>query len=316
MHRLFIASMYDMFRFWRYSASNRDACALTGQSAHIVVACHQIEKGLSMANPRPGFGKGVIDGLLSAMAVLVRQHGWVQAARMGLKVLREYVVFNEEVGLDMQQLRACIQSVAGSEELQHELVDVLGGGARFVCRSELEKQKTEGFAALCASRFSIRQFTGQSVDRSVIAEAVGVALKTPSVCNRQAWRVHGFDEPGVMKSLLTMQGGSRGFGDQAGSVLLVSCDLACFAGVGERHQAWVDGGMFSMTLCLALHAIGLGSCCLAWSKEPEQDGALQRLAGLAPSEQPIMMIAVGHMPETFKVAVSARFPLEEILHFH
>ena len=152
--------------------------------------------------------------------------------------------------------------------------------------------------------------------RQEIADAVKLAQKTPSVCNRQAWKVHVFDDPAAMRSLLEIQAGNRGFGEHASAVLVVTCDLQCFVEVAERYQAWIDGGMFCMSLCLALHAAGYGACCLNWSKEPADDRRLRAAAPIADAEQVIMLIAIGTLPERLDVAASPRRPLTDALEFH
>ncbi|NES66883.1 MAG: nitroreductase, partial [Okeania sp. SIO2D1] len=109
------------------------------------------------------------------------------------------------------------------------------------------------------------------------------------------------------------QNGNRGFGEQASKVLIVTSNLEHFASIGERYQGWIDGGMFSMSLVYGLHSLGLGICCLNWSFKKKQDRQLKIIAGIPDSDLVIMMIAVGHLPEEFKVAQSPRKPLKEVL---
>ena len=70
-----------------------------------------------------------------------------------------------------------------------------------------------------------------------------------------------------------------------------------------------------MTLVYALHAQGLGTCCLNWSVEPSQDKAFKAAAGLPKHDAVIMLLAVGHLPEAFDVARSHRRPIDEVLQF-
>jgi nitroreductase len=313
--RLLPNAMYDFRRFLLYSGLNKSRGLPGEHAAQVVLAYHQIEKGLSLAEPRPGFGKDVVERLLRAMTRFVALHGWVAPATVALQVLREYMAFNETAGVDMTALRARLAQLAGSDTALHDLVADAVGGSLPVTRAELEEQRSAGFAGFFSARHSIRQFAGGEVSRACIEQAVTIAQKTPSVCNRQAWRVHAFDNADDMQNVMAIQGGSRGFGDKAGVVLLVTCDLAYFVDVGERYQAWIDGGMFAMSLCLAFHSMGLGTCCLAWSKERKTDLTLRSTVKLPVGEQVIMLMAVGTLPDTFRVAVSARRDLRDVLSF-
>lgn len=316
MLRLLPEYAYDCRRFLRHSGLNKSLGLAGEQAAQVVLAYHQIEKGLSLANPRPGFGKEAIERLLAALKRFAATQGWVAPATVGVRVLHEYMVFNEAAGLDMSALRARVLALVGGEATLAEIVAGAAGGTLLVSRAAMAGQQNEGFAGFFASRYSIRQFAGGAVSRTLIEAAVVIAQKTPSVCNRQTWRVHVYDQPEAMQKVMALQGGSRGFGDKAGAVLLVTCDLACFVEVGERYQAWIDGGMFAMSLSLALHSQGLGTCCLAWSKEHGTDQALRAMAGIPEGEQVIMLVAVGNLPDEFRVAVSARNEVGRMLRFH
>ena len=83
--------------------------------------------------------------------------------------------------------------------------------------------------------------------------------------------------------------------------------------IGERYQGWIDGGIFAMTLALAIHAEGLGACFLNWSVEPAQDRAMRNHLGIADDELVITMMSAGHLKEAFSVPVSHRKPLEDVL---
>jgi hypothetical protein len=64
----------------------------------------------------------------------------------------------------------------------------------------------------------------------------------------------------AIEQVLALQNGNRGFGHLAKRVLIVSADLHAFIGPIERNKAFVDGGMFAMSLLYALHRLELGAC--------------------------------------------------------
>jgi nitroreductase len=161
----------------------------------------------------------------------------------------------------------------------------------------------------------VRQFSDTPVDDDLIENAVSMAIKTPSVCNRQTWKVYACSDQDQKNRLLKHQNGNRGFGPMAGQILIVTSDLNLFVGAAERNQSFIDGGLFSMSLIYALHSLGLGTCCLNWSVTMERDKALRHEAGIDDSESIIMLIAVGHLPDTLSVACSPRRKTEEVLKF-
>ena len=312
--RLLPNALYDYRRFLSYSGINRSRDYQGEQAARITMAYHQLEKGMSFAQPRPGFGKDVVARLLAATDSYVRRYGLTAPATTALGVLQQYIGFNERAGVDVAALK---QRVGTLLEAPMASADCsLDGGSIEVTRAGLAAQRNGGFKDFFNSRYSVRHFAGGPLPEADLAEAIRIAQKTPSVCNRQAWKVHAYTKREDMERLLAIQSGSRGFGDQASAVLVVTCDMTRFVEVAERYQGWIDGGMFSMSICLAFHALGYGSCCLNWSKERDADIAVRKVTTLKPEEQVIMMIAVGTLPEAFRVAYSVRRPLSEALEIH
>lgn len=115
---------------------------------------------------------------------------------------------------------------------------------------------------------------------------------------------------------LDWQPGNKGFGHLASRGLVVTVDLQAFSGAGERNQAFIDGGMFAMSILYALHAQGLGACPLAWSMRPADDVKMRRALDIPNNEAVIMMISVGNLPDTLQVAKSHRMPLDHFLVDH
>ena len=305
---------YDAVRFYRYSGINKSRQYQGEQAARITMTYHQLEKGLSYAKPRPGFGADVVTRLLTVIEPYIKQYGLVAPATTAIGVLNAYIAFNESVQVDMTALKMRVANL--SQQLLSAANIGLEGGAIAVSREALEADRAAGFKTFFNSRHSVRHFAGGEVCNKDIQEAISVAQKTPSVCNRQSWKVHAYSNKQHIEQLLTIQSGSRGFGEQASVVLLITSDLSSFVDVSERYQAWIDGGMFSMSVCLALHAQGLGTCCLNWSKLQADDMAMRRVADIKPQEQIMMLIAVGTLPEQFNVAYSARKSIDEVLQFH
>jgi nitroreductase len=300
---------YDGRRYLRYSVGSaprrhepRHATAM------ILKHGHMVEKGLALASPRPGFGVHAIQKLCALIA------GEIKYGRSGTHVgyavdaLQSYAYFN-----DVAQVRSAPAVHAVLGEARAAGISPRGKATKRVSRAEIVEAVNFDAERFFLSRYSVRQFSGAPVPPGTIRDAVRLAQSTPSVCNRQSAHVFAITGRTVMEGILSFQNGNRGFGHQAGAVLIVTSDLQDFVGPGERYQNWIDGGMFAMTLVLALHARGLATCCLNWSNDAAVDVAFRTTAQIPPSHNVIMLIAVGTLPEAVQVARSARKPLEEVL---
>lgn len=307
---LWRASWCDVRWYARHSGlfDHRGKGAL---QARIVKAYHALEKGLALAAPRPGFGQVAAAQLLAASESYLARFGADRTLVGAAGTLDEYLRFNASVGVDLPEVRVATDRLRAA--LDRETADCLGGGTIEVTREAIQRAGRLDLRDFFQSRYSVRQFADATVDSSLLEAAVRMAQKTPSVCNREAGRVYVVDDRNKANALLQHQNGNRGFGDQAGKLLVVTARLDCFLTVGERYQCWIDGGLFAMSLIYALHSLGLGTCCLNWSVEPDVDRAFKTAAGIPDDQAVIMLLAVGHLPERFRVAKSMRRPLEDVL---
>lgn len=166
-------------------------------------------------------------------------------------------------------------------------------------------------SAFFTSRRSVRHFSSVVVDLDTIHEAIRLAAHSPSVCNRQPWKVRLFSGEDAVR-VLRHQNGNAGFTENIPLLALVSVEISHFFGPGERNQAWIEGGIFASSLVWALHGLGLQSCMLNLSITNQKADSLRRDSGMSSSELPIMMIAIGHGARSHRVARSHRRALHEI----
>jgi nitroreductase len=172
---------------------------------------------------------------------------------------------------------------------------------------------TDDVGAFITSRRSVRHFDpDRAVDTEILRHAVDLASNTPSVCNRQAWKVRFFLGDRA-KRVLQYQNGNAGFRQQIPCVAVVTVDSRLFAGISERNQPWIDGGLFSMSLVYALHGLGLQTCMLNMSVTNAQAERARKAIGADDAEQVVMMIAVGHAAAQYRIARSPRRNLDELV---
>ena len=301
----------DLRRYLRHSSSTGPYRSLDNLRAKITATYHNIEKGLALPEPRPGFGERPVGDLLLFVSAYVEAYGFDEWLGTPIAVLRSYRDFN-------RARQVPVPHGSAIEALLTEATAQLPGperiaGTRTVDREDLYRAVQPVGLEFFTSRSSVRQFSGEPVPMAAIEFAAAAAQRAPAVCNRQFSRIYVYRDKMKMAEILLLQGGARGFGHQLGGLAIITTDLRNFWAAGERHQAWTDGGLFAMNFVLGLHARGLGTVCLNWSKTPAADRELHRLAALPPEAVVIMLVGFGMLLPKFEVAHSQRIPLAETL---
>lgn len=294
--------MYDFARYIRYGGIFRFGSGKRDYRA--VKIYHRLEKSLSFKSRRPGAGMDAALDLLrfySSPKFDADNPGFQE--RVGVKVLRDYLGQAEEDSR-IYRFKKLIEDISPLAETE--------GGVLEYANVVLEEGKLDDPEKFFMSRYSVRDFKNKKVESELLARAIRLAMKSPSVCNRQAWHVYHIQERENIDTALSLQNGNRGFGHEVPCLLVIAADLAAFDSASERYQPWIDGGMFSMSLLLALHSLGLGACCLNWSKGPIDDLKLRRLINIRKGHSILMMVAVGYASNTLKVCHSARRNISEI----
>ncbi len=303
----------DCRRYLDHSGSVLPYARKQSHQASLTAHYHVLEKALSFPAPRPGFGQEAAQHLLRELDAYVRRFGPDDLAARVVNVLTAYEEFNRQHGFENLDFATELQIL--KKRVQCTGKDTRGGVLPISC-AEIQKAGRSPFSEFVKGRYSIRNFARKAVPTELIQRAVEISLKTPSACNRQPWKVHLYQDHEDCLRLLQYQHGNRGFGDSAGAVLIVTCDLSGFFTVEELYAAFVDGGMFAMSLVYAIHSLGLGACCLNVSFTRHDENALRRAGGIPENEVLILMVLVGHLPEQFMVAQSCRRPVSEVLIQH
>ena len=290
---------WDARQDWVYGVCGKENARREALAAALRKTYHRVEKGLSLPQPRPGFGEDMMRILLRELAEFEAEYSDPELSAAVRHSIRAYLDFNQAAGGSLPEpLQGRLQALAAA--------DTASGGVLEVSAGSLASAAAGAFPDVVRSRYSIRCFRPDPVPPELVAEAVALAGRSPSACNRQCWRVHATSSRETIDTLLRHQNGNRGFGDTAPLLLIVTADRSAFADPLERHQVFVDGGLFSMTLMLALHHLGVANCPLNLCVSPAKEEALRGEAGIPPSEAAVMMIAAGFPPASLAVARSAR----------
>ncbi|MGK9051505.1 nitroreductase family protein [Neorhizobium petrolearium] len=302
-------SLYDFHRY-RKSSFIDGVRSRENLEAHIRLLSHMLEYGLALSDPRAGFGMDKVRVLAGELSHYLTAYRRDATTDNGIGVLSAYIDYNAGQGADVSEARSLLDGLLR--------IDAAGApctaGSEEVSAEAIRAAASIDFARFMGARHSVRQYhRARPVEREKIERAVAAAQQSPSSCNRQTAKVLAFTHKASIARVLSHHNGNRGFGDQLGGVFVVVVDLRNWNTIGERNQGWVDGGMFAMTLALGLHAEGLGACMLNWSADMNEDRRLRKLLGLDDTQIIITLIGFGHMVERFRVPVSRRRPISQIL---
>jgi len=306
-NRLLENYRYDLERYLQYSTTDSEDRNAKQLEARIFADYHMIEKGLALKEPRLGFGKDHIRSLLEHIEEYIAKdfmdRDRVLAAAFA--VLMEYIEYHKSRGYDVSEYDRRISRYKG-------YLNQGVGGTRVFSKEEMMAHSKADFAEFSRHRYSIRNYSEEPVPLDSIVRAIELAQKTPSVCNRQTCKVYILDNKEVQRKVLSCHEGNRGFGHLADKILLVTSDLHAFEGEHERNQPFIDGGMFAMSLVYGLHYEGLATCTMNWCASKEQDLKLRETLPIPASENVILLVTVGNLPDQFSVAKSYRKPVDSV----
>jgi len=305
--RDFISSVlgyfYDMFRYLRYSGYRGYVKDDEKRDYKAVKIYHRLEKSLSFRDRRMGAGVRAAEDLVHLLSSRPEGSRLGFHECVGVSVLREFakssgMLFDVDVWTSGQ-----------------EMLSSAVGGTIDISSSELRRGVLSDPEGFFFSRWTVRDYSNEVVPRDVVERAVRLAMKTPSVCNRQAWHLYYVDVREKIDACLSLQNGNAGFGHEIPGLMIITFDLKAFDGAGERNQGWIDGGMFSMSLVYALHSLGVASCCLNWSKTPGDDLRIRKIIPIKDHYNIVMMLGIGYPREKIKVCASPRKPIDSVLEY-
>ena len=294
---------YDFTRFYRYSAWRSNMMDNEQRNYHVAKIYHALEKSMSFKERKDDAGWAAAHELLNVLRDAKK------ASKIGFHDKKALIILSKFAELD--------NSNNNSELIRNELLN-FDFMPNEVYKTKIHKLEDFTMGVIDQperfffSRFSLREFKDEIVPENVIKRAVSLALKTPSVCNRQAWHIYHTFNHDVKISALKYQTGSKSFGEKIPNLMIITADLKAFMSGKEHYQYWIDGGMFAMSIVYALHSLGVASCCLNWSQSPANDKRVRSLIDIKPNQTIVMMIAVGWPDELNNVCVSERRPLDEV----
>lgn len=278
---------------------------------NLFMTTHIIEKGLSHNDIRLGFGKNGLTSLGRNLYIWNKK-GYNKDSlyyQNALSVIKEYIALHERADFKVDFLKNYFEESIIEEALQSKEEHA---GYYEMSSSKVYNHST--FSDLANNRYSIREFDDELVQKSDIIEAISVAQRSPTACNRQPARVYAITDRNQIKKVLDLQGGFRGY-ELPGTVLVTVTDTIAYSNPTDRNLPYIDGALFTMSLVYALQERKIGSCLLNTCFNIQKDKKMREIINIKNSEVFINVIPIGYLQDQVRVCKSKRLPNEEVIKF-
>lgn len=300
----------DMKAYIQYNYNNPKLKSQHALEAKILRQAHMLEKGMSLSHPKDKFG---VDKAMTLLGFVdeYKQCGYsendAKVIHNALGTVYAYIEFHKERGFSPEKV------IAYYEELAMKLSDEERGGTSNITMDQMNKEIHSEFPEFFHSRHSIRQFASSEVDVDAVKEAVRLAMKAPSACNRQSCRVYFYKDKKVNADIGRLIAGNTGFEKEVQHYLVLTGDMSAFYDAFERNQLYIDAGIFTMALTEALHYYGIGSCILQNGELQEKNKKFRNICNNIPeNERIVVFIAIGNYKDNITYAVSRRKNIDDV----
>lgn len=273
----------------------------------LTASYHIIEKGLTMPDRRLGFGTGVLMDLIWKCRFYIQNFGMESMQlQYALSVIKEYDDLHKANGFRLERdVQEAIDEILLGREV--------GPARQFeMTHEEFFADADAPFDRFSRSRHSTRHFDGP-VSIDLVRKALALAQNAPSACNKQPMRAYVVDNKNVLKQILDLQQGNRGFGHLIDKVIVVTTRYCGCVRYSDRFYPFVDAGIYSMNLLYSLHFYKIGAIPLVWLSAHDRDNALRRLIGAGSDEVPCILIGIGNVADNAVCPSSPRKNIDEVV---
>ncbi|MDB4132549.1 nitroreductase family protein [Amylibacter sp.] len=296
--RLVIDYFKDIYLQIRYQKSGaRIFCLLEANTAKILEDIHSVEKYLILPE-----------------TIEIRAKDKINRLDKLIKARYDLISNRDEL---IQYANECIKDWKGKiNTIQQSNNISKRTETKSVIHYKDRQNLNKSFVDVLEQRKSVRTYQDKIVNSALIEKLTKLSQTAPSQCNRQSVRLHYYSEKQTIMDILNIQGGAKTFDSQVRNLFIISNTISAWDSSEERHQAYVDGGIFLMNLLLVIQNEGLVSCPLNLAMRPKELQTLRKCAKIPDSEIPIVAISFGWAAENSLVCRSNRLKISEILTIH
>lgn len=169
------------------------------------------------------------------------------------------------------------------------------------------------------TRRAVRSYTDEQIDNDLIGELIAAATLAPSAMNLQPWafvvingsaRLRAMSEEAKRYAIASLPKGSPLAGHLADGEFKIFHDapaLVIVCATNEERQSDEDCCLAALTLMLAAHARGLGTCWIGLSRPWLDEPSVKQELGIPHALKPIAPIIVGR-PQTLPASTPRNDP--------
>lgn len=292
---------FNDFRFLLGNSYNIRVNTRDKMMVNIMLGMHSIEKGMSFPKKKPNWGKSKALGLCTRIEKAFILYGDDERLQIAMSVLDNYV----------KDPYSCKDDIVVSR-----ISNLLK--ARFN-RTVMAGVKPIGYPQFTATvdqildfyrtRTSVRYFSDEPISGEEFSKIEEVLNSTPTACNRQTCKTYAFRGE-ICKKIIDNQLGDQGWCNNADTVFVVTANGSYFNSTYESKEAYIDGGMYAMNLCMSLHMLKIASCFKMFVRTPKIEKEFKEICNLPKNEIPIALLLAGH----YDLANSYMQPISVRLH--
>lgn len=314
----FLSSIY--YTFFSSSFGREHQSVLAGKVKHLrqkenyyllVRNTHRIEKGLLMQPRKNVFAKEYIGETVIAFENILNE-GAEFSTNNQLKwfhdVLNEYfnVVSSDT---DINKIKGEFVNLIKlhGKEFNHSLKVPYNRRVE-----DFSSINYDEFFKLVKQRRSVRWFTDQKVPRELIDKAILSAAQSPSACNRQPFEFRVIDDKDLIKEVVDLPMGTRGYGHSIPVMIVAIGNLDAYFSERDRHLIYIDASLANMAMMLAFETMGLSSCSINWPDIEGRERKMSDFLNLKQYQRPVMCLGVGFPDMTGMVAYSEKRELNDL----
>lgn len=289
-----LVSISNAIRDWRVLRK--------GQSTEyeILQTAHRLEKGLLIPNPRILWGwdkaKRLYTLLQNTRNAFVKETGEAVLSSYLFQKMNssfvedkaEYIKFVSETCFNIKQNEY--------------------GGVLKINDTKFNNEELSVIKKLFNSRHSTRTFSSVPIPMENLLEAINLALRCPSACNRQPFKVYAVPAEEKEKHI------AKSSGYKGRMFLFITGKIDAFT-LDEINDWIVSPSIFVGYLTLSLHAMGIGSCVVRkdLACNTQYNKAVMRFCGIPKNEKLILELAVGMYEQSYVAPVSNRMSADDCL---
>ena len=301
----------DLSRHFRYSLNyhyNYRNLPQDAMRCFIMLLNHQLEKAQTYWAVKAGFGREKLQQLLKLTELYVDRYGTDDITGTTIGILEGHFT-NPHAWKDETTYQRFLKLKENWPEERYH-----GGIIQYNGR---KVKKISDLADFLRNRRSCRTFAPEKVDEALLLEAVKIAQSAPSACNRQPVRVHLYSDPEQIRKIIYAQHADIEWCIHAPVLMIITANEYYYRDYLERHQKMFDAGLFSMTLNLILHNMGIGSCFKMAQKYPSYDRETKHYAEIPEYEDICVLLLAGYYPEqSVATAKSSRISIDKVCKIH